>query len=421
MDTKTTKQLVKREIKPRLRFPEFREAGEWEIKALESFGVFIRGLTYTANDVSEHGLLVLRSSNIQDGSLKLKEDLVFVDKSCPDDLVLRQGDIIICMSNGSKSLVGKNAEYDGSYNGNLTIGAFCSLFRPQNNFVKFIFQTEQYSGFVSLSIGGGSINNLKNSVLEGFLAPIPSDVLEQQKIADFLSSLDELITAQSQKLDALKIHKKGLMQQLFPREGETVPRLRFPEFREVGEWNKDELGRIALFINERISLDQLSLASYVSTENILPDYEGLATASKLPSSGTATRFKTNDVLISNIRPYLKKICLANRDGGASNDVIVARAKEKVSYRYLSFILKSDAFIEYVMKSAKGVKMPRGDISLIKEYPLAYPSKLEQQKIADCLSSLDELITAQSQKLDALKTHKKGLMQQLFPVMDEVQR
>ncbi|NJR39947.1 MAG: hypothetical protein HC781_15410 [Leptolyngbyaceae cyanobacterium CSU_1_4] len=175
---------------------------------------------------------------------------------------------------------------------------------------------------------------------------------------------------------------------------------------------------VSIFVNERMPLDQLSLTSYVSTENIISDYEGLVISSKLPSSGTAIRFKTNDVLISNIRPYLKKVCVASKDGGASNDVIVVRAKSKVNHQYLSFILKNDSFIEYVMRGAKGVKMPRGDISLIKKYPLAYPSLPEQQKIADCLSSIDDRITAETQKLDTLKAHKKGLMQQLFPAEGE---
>ena len=156
----------------------------------------------------------------------------------------------------------------------------------------------------------------------------------------------------------------------------------------------------------------------MSTVNILPDYEGLTTAPKLPPSGSATRFKINDILISNIRPYLKKVWFASKDGSASNDVIVVRAKENVCDQYLSFMLKNDVFIEYVMKGAKGVKMPRGDIFLMQEYPFAYPSKPEQQKIADCLSSIDDLITAQTQKLSTLKTHKKGLMQQLFPAEGE---
>jgi len=194
----------------------------------------------------------------------------------------------------------------------------------------------------------------------------------------------------------------------------SLPNLRFPEFRDIPEWENKRLGDISAFIKERILLKQLTLSSYISTENILPDYGGITIASKLPPSGTATHFKKYDILISNIRPYLKKVWFSDKDGGASNDVIVIRSKTKISHQYLAFLLKNDEFINYVMKGAKGVKMPRGDISLMREYPVATPSIAEQQKIANCLSSIDELITAQTQKLDTLKTHKKGLMQQLFP-------
>ena len=122
--------------------------------------------------------------------------------------------------------------------------------------------------------------------------------------------------------------------------------------------------------------------------------------------------------MANIRPYLKKVWLADKDGGASNDVIVFRPKNEIDYQFLASLLKNDAFIEFVMRGAKGVKMPRGDTSLMKKYPLALPSKAEQQKIADCLSSLDDLIAAQGQKLEHLQAHKKGLMQQLFPAEGE---
>ncbi|MBL8110698.1 MAG: restriction endonuclease subunit S, partial [Anaerolineales bacterium] len=241
----------------------------------------------------------------------------------------------------------------------------------------------------------------------------PSDKKEQQKISDCLTSLDNLIAAQSQKIDALQSYKKGLMQNLFPAEGESVPRLRFPEFQSAGEWEEEKLGNVSIFVNERISLEKLTLDNYISTENILPDYGGVTRASKLPQSGSAIQFKVNDVLISNIRPYLKKVWFSNKDGGSSNDVIVVRAKEGIDTKYLAFMLKNDAFIEYVMKGAKGVKMPRGDISLMKEYPLVYPPIQEQNKIADVLTTIDEQISAQGEALAALKVHKKGLMQGLF--------
>ena len=199
-----------------------------------------------------------------------------------------------------------------------------------------------------------------------------------------------------------------------------VPKLRFPEFRGAGEWDAGGLLTVTDFVNEKISVELVALKNYVSTENILANYGGIDSASKLPTTGSVTRFKPNDILVSNIRPYLKKVWTADKEGGASNDVIVIRARSKLLPQYLSALLKNDVFIDYVMTGAKGVKMPRGDIDFMKAYPALYPSKAEQQKIADCLSSLDELIAAQACKVDALKTHKKGLMQQLFPREGETQ-
>ncbi len=198
----------------------------------------------------------------------------------------------------------------------------------------------------------------------------------------------------------------------------AIPKLRFPEFRDAGEWEQKKLEDVSDFINQKVSLEKVALSNYISTENILPDYGGVTIASKLPPSGTATRFIKKDILVSNIRPYLKKVWFANKDGAASNDVIVIRPKPSISNHYLAFLIRNDNFIDYVMKGAKGVKMPRGDISLMKEYALALPSFSEQNKIADCLASLDDLITAETQKLDSLKVHKKGLMQQLFPAEGE---
>jgi len=203
-------------------------------------------------------------------------------------------------------------------------------------------------------------------------------------------------------------------------EKRLVPKLRFPEFQDSGDWTADGLVTVADFINDKIALEQVALENYVSTENILADYGGIDKASKLPTTGSVTRFQSNDTLVSNIRPYLKKVWVADKEGGASNDVIVIRAKTKLLPQYLSALLKNDAFIDYVMTGAKGVKMPRGDIGSVKAYPALYPAKPEQQKIAECLSSLDELIAAQARKVDALKTHKKGLMQQLFPREGETQ-
>src|SRR5665213_676745 len=193
-----------------------------------------------------------------------------------------------------------------------------------------------------------------------------------------------------------------------------TPKLRFPEFREENGWEEKTLIEVSDFVGERLPLKDIARSDYVSTENILPDFAGIGPPSSFPPTGTATHFRVNDVLISNIRPYLKKVWYATRGGGASNDVIVVRSKPCLIEGFLAVALKNDAFINYVMKGAKGVKMPRGDIGQMMGYPVALPLPAEQRKIADCLTSLDELIGDQGRKVEALKAHKKGLTQQLFP-------
>lgn len=197
------------------------------------------------------------------------------------------------------------------------------------------------------------------------------------------------------------------------------PNLRFSEFGNDASWKKLDLASVASFVNEKVPFDQILLKDYVSTENILPNFSGVITAFNKPSSGSGTKYKENDILVSNIRPYLKKIWRSNRVGCASNDIIVIRNKDTLTDLFISSLLASDNFIDYIMKGAQGVKMPRGDIDLIKKYPVWFPpNKAEQQKIADCLTSLGDLISGEEQKLEALQRHKKGLVQELLPAAGE---
>ncbi|MBG8952532.1 hypothetical protein F7O41_00525 [Vibrio cholerae] len=120
-----------------------------------------------------------------------------------------------------------------------------------------------------------------------------------------------------------------------------LPQLRFLEFKDGPEWSKKKLSdpKVAIFVKEKGKVSSLTLDTYISTENILPDYQGVVTASKLPPSGSFTLYKNNDVLISNIRPYLKKVWHADKVGAASNDILVIRAGSDVKSLYLLYLLK----------------------------------------------------------------------------------
>ncbi len=408
MSKRTTKTLV-----PKLRFSEFVETQAWSETSLGNFIEEFRSKSTIQDEFevltsARNGLI--RQKDYYDNNERIADrDNIGFNIIPPNYLTYRS------RSDDRRFFFNEN-------NLGITgiISSYYPVFRLLNASNKFFVELLSFhSNTVGKYSVGTSQTVLSLNELKRIKLLLPKSE-EQKKIAACLSSIDELITAQAQKLDVIKLHKKGLMQQLFPAEGETVPKLRFPEFWDMGEWAISKLGanEISTFIKDRISLAQLTLESYISTENLLPDYAGATTASKLPPAGTFTHFKKHDILISNIRPYLKKIWLAGKDGGASNDVIVIRSKAKLKDQFLAYLLKSDEFISYIMKGAKGVKMPRGDISLIRAYPILFPSPDEQQKIADCLSSIDELITSQIQKLDTLKAHKKGLMQQLFTAIKE---
>jgi type I restriction enzyme S subunit len=412
----TMKPDGKSALTPKLRFPEFRAAPNWREKSLEE--VLSPIVRERKKPVDAYTGLGMRSH----GKGTFLKNLQNPEENSMEYLYEVQGDDLIV--NITFAWEGAIAIAQPTDTGTLVSHRFPTFVFKRDaaipDFFRYIILDKQFVYSLGvISPGGAGRNRVlnKNDFLE--LRVFLPDVSEQQKVADCLTNLDELIAAQARKLDALKTHKKGLMQQLFPHEGETQPRLRFPEFQDAGEWEAEELGEVAEFVNERIPLEQVELPNYVSTENILPDYSGVAKASKLPPAGSVTRFRRNDTLVSNIRPYLKKVWLSNKEGGASNDIIVIRAKHKLLPQYFSFLLKNDSFIDYVMKGARGVKMPRGDIFSMKEYPTPYPSKPEQQKIAECLTCFDELVAAQTQKLDALKIHKKGLMQQLFPSPGEI--
>ena len=194
--------------------------------------------------------------------------------------------------------------------------------------------------------------------------------------------------------------------------GPNVPALRFPEFS--GEWETFQLSDLAAYSKERVKMEILSSNNYVSTENMQQDFAGIKDAISLPSSGTAVEFQVGDILISNIRPYLKKIWLSDRNGGCSTDVLALRTKnEKVDSSFLYCCLANDDFVSYVMSGAKGVKMPRGDKQHILSYNLGVPSVQEQRRIAELVSLLEKRISAQSKIIEEQETLLKSLADKLF--------
>lgn len=185
----------------------------------------------------------------------------------------------------------------------------------------------------------------------------------------------------------------------------NVPALRFPEF--TGEWKFVHLKDVAEFQKKRISSDLLNNNNYISTENILQNFEGIQYSSSIPTNTNVIEYQKGDILLSNIRPYLKKVWFSDRKGGCSADVFVLRG-DKCDQHFLYYVIASDRFINYVMSGVKGVKMPRGDKSQMEKYAFSIPTNTEQRKIAKFLSMLDERIKLQNKIIEKLQSLIKGL-------------
>ena len=191
----------------------------------------------------------------------------------------------------------------------------------------------------------------------------------------------------------------------------NVPNLRFSEFQ--GEWEKCKLGDVMNFSTTRVNSSELNEDNYVSTENMLQDYQGIVDAKSVPEDVNVISFSCGDTLISNIRPYLKKVWKATYNGGCSSDVFVLKANDNIESDYLHYVIANDKFINFVMSGAKGVKMPRGDKNQMKTYSLSLPQIQEQKKIGKMLSLLDERIATQNKIIDKLQSLIKGLNDTLY--------
>lgn len=202
------------EVNPTVRFSNFQDAGDWKKVELSELGELIPGLTYKPEDVREEGLLVLRSSNVQNGVISL-QDNVYVRPDIAGANISKPNDILLCVRNGSKSLIGKNALISSDVPLS-THGAFMTVFRAvHSKFVYQLFQTAAFEMQVAADLGA-TINSINGNRFKKYEFFIPPTSQEQEQIASFLSSVDELIENQALKVNQLLLHKKGLMQQLFP-------------------------------------------------------------------------------------------------------------------------------------------------------------------------------------------------------------
>lgn len=391
---------------PKYRFPEFLNCLNWKKEELNKLGKVIPGLTYSPQDIREKGLLVLRSSNIKDNIIDLK-DTVYVRSDVKGYTLTEEKDILICVRNGSKSLIGKNALVPKGMP-LCTNGAFMIVFRANNPcFVFQLFQSEQFNKQVKADLGA-TINSINSKQLKKYIFTIPQERKEQQKIADCLSSIDDLISAEEKKLSLLNDYKKGWIQKLFPAEGKTVPEWRFPKFRDSGEWQKTKLAKICLITTGKLDANAMVEDGKYRFYTCAKEFFRI---DRYTFDTEALLISGNGANVGYIHYYKGKFNAYQRT------YVLYEFQENICYvkyfleKYLSSRIADEKNIGNTPYIVRGT---------LSKMEIIIPEKsVEQEKIANFLSGIDELISSQKEKIEKLKQHKKALMQGLFPIVEEV--
>ena len=432
---------------PKLRFPEFRDAGAWEERPLGSKTIKVgSGITPNGGEKNykSKGRPFVRSQNIGWGCLLL-DDVAFIDDithSTFSATEINERDVFLNITGAS---IGRSAVADYRVHGGNVNQHVCIIRAEQSelnpNYLNQYLLSQYGQKQIDSFQAGGNRQGLNFAQVRSFSLPLTS-IEEQQKIADCLSSIDSLIAAETQKLDTLKAHKKGLMQQLFPAEGETLPKLRFPEFRDSGDWEEHSITKLVkediLFAPKDGNHGNLHPKSsdYVDTgipfvmandfKNGAIDFSRCTHITKELADTLQKGFaKEGDVLLTH-KGTVGEVTLIQQMNFPylmlTPQVTYYRIKDKsrLSNKFLALLFASESFQRVLRAAAGGGTRAYIGITEQGKLKITFSSNiLEQRKIAKCLSALNELISAQTQKIATLKTHKKGLMQQLFPAIDEV--
>ena len=362
-----------------------------EFKKLGEIGTFVRGNGLQKKDFTERGVGCIHYGQIYTYyNLFTTETKSFVDPDLAKKLTkVEPGNLIIACTSENMEDVCKAVAWIGEVD--IVTGGHACVFKHNENpkYISYFFQTEDFNIQKKKYARGAKVIDIKASDLANIVIPVPP-LAVQSEIVKILDNFTELTAELTEKLTAeLTARKK---QYEYYRDnlltfGDDVPVF--------------ALSDIAQYSKDRIDADCVDADNYIGVDNLLQQKRGKVQSSCVPTSGRLTKYHKNDILIGNIRPYLRKIWFANNDGGTNGDVLTIQTiSDKVNPRYLFVQLSSEAFFNYDTQNSKGAKMPRGDKAAVMRYPIPIPSLEEQQRIVDILDRFDTLCNDISNGLPA---------------------
>ena len=421
---------------PALRFPEFVDSGDWVEKRMEklySFKItnsFSRAkLNYKEGKVKNihYGDIHTKFSTLFDIT---KEDVPFINADVPIERInhenyCKEGDLVFADASEDIDDIGKSIELVNLNGEQLLAGLHTFLARQRTSklvigFGGHLFKSNRIRRQVKREAQGAKVLGISKGRLGSIKITYPVNKSEQQKIANCLSALDQTLEAARDYLAALRQHKKGLLQQLFPAEGQLLPERRFPEFVGGGDWVVERLKQMGSVINgltyspSDVRDTGLLVLRSSNVQNGQIDFSDCVFVREDIKGANLTQ--PNDILIC-VRNGSKRLI-------GKNAMIPKSIPLSTHGAFMTiFRAKFPSFVYQLFQTYLYKKQVRADLGAtinsinsknFIRYKFLIPPHPEQQKIANCLSSLDRLIEAQADKIAALEAHKRGLMQQLFP-------
>lgn len=414
---------------PELRFPEFKETEEWVRTTIGEIGKFYYGKSAPKWSLSKDAPTLC----VRYGELYTKFDTVISEISSRTNIDPSN----LRFSKGGEILIPRVGEVPNDFAenvcclpfSNIAIGEMISVLETSEHSIFYAYYFRTLRRQFAEVVEGQNVKNLYYTNLEPIIIGKTSYV-EQEKIALCLVSLDKVITLHNQKLELIKKHKRGLLQNLFPQDGKNIPKRRFPEFENTREWIKKPLKDVfTIFQGYAFSSDDskskgtrwLKIAD-IGIQKMKND-----SLSYLPeefkSQFKKFLVKKGDYVMALTRPILNmKLKIAPIDNDFNNALLNQRVGKIVTNHNISFVyylLQTQAMINNINRNIAGNEPPNLSFQQIENISTFIPeNQKEQDKIASCLFACDEIITAQTAKIEQLKQHKKGLMQGLFPKIND---
>jgi type I restriction enzyme S subunit len=383
---------------------------DWEVKKLSDIGKSIIGLTYSPSKVKHDGTLVLRSSNVQDGKLAF-DDNVFVEMDIPERVIVKENDLLICVRNGSKHLIGKCALIDKKTAGS-AFGAFMSIYRSKySTFVQHQFQSFVIQRQINETLGA-TINQITNKDLASFQIPLPPTILEQNAIVTALSDTDSYINSLEKLIAKKRLIKQGAVQKLLaPRQGWVVKK--FKE-KDVTRLITCGIASTPAYVDEIIGMPFLSSTNVKNGKIQWYNYKHISKELHKQLYGNNPPLK-GDILYSRVGT-IGEAAIIDVDFEFSIYVSLTLIKtgKLLNNEFLKQLLNSQTYKNLANNTVlMGGGVGNLNVNVVREFPIPIPPMDEQIAIAEILNSMDVEITFLEKKLDKTKQLKQGIMQQLL--------